>query len=113
MANDLPILEEIRQVAFAPVFASFRAMLGDELYELVQEREDDAQSELLASLLVPGSSWEVHVAEVAGVVVGFVAFQLDWKTGIGGIRRISACLSGQAGQSTRTRPAWGRSISSR
>jgi len=96
-ANDLPRMQEIRQASFAPIFASFRAMLGDELYELVQAREDAAQSEHLDSLLAPDSNWEVHVAEVAGAVVGFVAYQLNQETRTGEIG-LNAVHPGHAGQ---------------
>jgi ribosomal protein S18 acetylase RimI-like enzyme len=84
-AEDLPRLQAIREAAFAPVFASFRALLGDELYDLVQRREDEAQAELLASLMAPGSVWEVYVALVAGEAAGFVAIRLERETGIGEI----------------------------
>jgi ribosomal protein S18 acetylase RimI-like enzyme len=83
--DDLPRLEEVRQAAFAPVFASFRAMLGEDLYHLAQAREDEAQGALLASLLAPASRWEVYVAVREGVVVGFVAVQLNLETQVGEI----------------------------
>lgn len=84
-AEDLPRLQAIREAAFAPVFASFRALLGDELYDLVQRREDEAQAELLVSLMAAGSVWEVYVALVIAEVVGFVAVRLQRETGIGEI----------------------------
>lgn len=84
-AADLPHLQRIRQAAFEPVFAAFRTMLGDELYQRVQAREVEAQHALLASLCTADSGWEVHVAEVPGTVVGFVAIQLDHARGIGEI----------------------------
>ncbi len=84
-SDDLPVLQEIRQAAFAPIFASFRTMLGEALYEMVQAREDAAQSELLASLLAPQSPWEVYVAEETGAVVGFVAIQMRQDTQVGEI----------------------------
>jgi GNAT superfamily N-acetyltransferase len=84
-AADLPLLQEIRRAAFAPVFASFRTMLGDEVYELVQARDDQAHPELLASLLAPGAHWEVHVAEMAGSIVGFVAVQMNQDSRVGEI----------------------------
>ncbi|HMP02915.1 MAG TPA: GNAT family N-acetyltransferase [Gemmatales bacterium] len=83
--EDPPLLEAIREAAFAPVFASFREILGDALYETVQLHEDQAQSELLAALLSAGSKWEVYVAEVAKTVVGFVAVQLNQVTRVGEI----------------------------
>ncbi len=84
-ADDLNRLQEIRQAAFAPVFASFRAMLGDELYALVQEREDTAQPALLASLFEPGSDWEVQVSERDGTVLGFIAIRINHETQVGEI----------------------------
>jgi ribosomal protein S18 acetylase RimI-like enzyme len=84
-ADDPPHLERVRQAAFAPVFASFRAILGDDLYDLAQAREDAAQGTLLVALLTPESGWEVYVAEVAGTVVGFVALQLNHETHVGEI----------------------------
>jgi ribosomal protein S18 acetylase RimI-like enzyme len=81
----LEVLEAIRQAAFAPVFASFRSILGDEIYELAQAREDQGQAELLASLLAPDSNWEVYAAEQGQDVMGFLALQLDHDTKVGEI----------------------------
>ena len=50
-ADDLPHLDEVRQAAFAPIFAAFRSMLGEDIYALAQAREDAAQGALLLSLL--------------------------------------------------------------
>jgi ribosomal protein S18 acetylase RimI-like enzyme len=100
--DDLPLVEGIRRAAFAPVFASFRLLLGDDLYDLVQAREDEAQKDLLVSLLVPASGWEVYVAEVAGTVVGFVALQLNHETHVGEIG-LNAVHPQQAGQGIGTR----------
>ena len=96
-ADDLPVLQEIRRAAFAPVFASFRKMLGDELYELVQARDDEAHPELLASLLAPESLWEVHLAEVDGTAVGFLAIKLNKETHVGEIG-LNAVHPSHAGQ---------------
>lgn len=84
-ADDQPALDAIRRAAFAPVFASFRSILGDGLYALAQAREDEAQGELLVSLLTTAAGWEVHVAELAGAVVGFVSIHLDSETRVGEI----------------------------
>lgn len=65
--DDLHRLDEVRQAAFAPVFASFRSILGKDLYQLAQAREDEAQGALLASPLAPASGWEVYVADQGGV----------------------------------------------
>ncbi|MDJ0703382.1 MAG: GNAT family N-acetyltransferase [Leptolyngbyaceae cyanobacterium MO_188.B28] len=84
-ADDTLRLQEIRQAAFAPVFASFRSILGDEIYELAQAREDEGQGALLCSMLESESDWEVYAAELAGTVVGFVSVQLDLDMRVGEI----------------------------
>ena len=84
-ASDAPRLQEVRQAAFAPVFASFRAILGADIYQLAQARADEAQADYLALLLAPDPSWEVYVVEQAGIVVGFVSLQLNRDTTIGEI----------------------------
>ena len=65
------------------MFASFRAILGEDIYHVAQARADETQAEYLASLLAPDSGWEVYVAERAGIVVGFVSLQLNRDTTIG------------------------------
>ena len=84
-AGDAPRLEEVRRAAFAPVFASFRAILGADIYHVAHARADETQAGYLAALLAPDSGWEVYVAEQAGIVVGFVSLQLNRDTTIGEI----------------------------
>ena len=96
LADHAP-LEAIRHAAFAPVFASFRAILGDEIYDLAQAREDAAQGPLLRSLLEPDSGWEVHVADLSGRVVGFVSWQVNCETLVGeiGLNAVHPDVAGQ------------------
>lgn len=82
---DLPELEAIRTAAFAPVFASFRNILGDEIYELAQAPEDAKQGDYLACLFDPDSGWELYVAESSQTMVGFVSIQLDQASKVGEI----------------------------
>jgi ribosomal protein S18 acetylase RimI-like enzyme len=84
-ASDAPRLEEVRQAAFSPVFASFRAILGEDIYQVAQARADEAQADYLVSLLAHDSAWEVYVAEQAGIVIGFVSLQVNRDTTIGEI----------------------------
>ena len=83
--RDEPDLERIREAAFAPIFDSFRSMLGGELYALTQERGDHEQAELLASIIEAGSGWETFVAVLGVDVVGFVSIQLNRKIHVGEI----------------------------
>ncbi|WP_146909762.1 GNAT family N-acetyltransferase [Arenimonas daejeonensis] len=82
---DREALDAVRAAAFAPVFASFRNLLGPELYALAQEKDDQAHGELLAGLMAPDSGWEVYAAECSGQVVGFVSVRLDSGRAMGEI----------------------------
>ena len=85
-SDDAPRLQEIRQAAFEPVFASFRSILGDEIYELAQAKEDQGQEALLSSMLKPESTWEVYTAQLpGGIVVGFVSVHINLDTQVGEI----------------------------
>ena len=84
-AGDHARMDEIRKAAFAPVFASFRSIMGDDIYRLAQERDDLAQGQLLTSLLASDSGWQVYVAEADGAVIGFVSVQLRQETKLGEI----------------------------
>lgn len=95
--DQLARFEEIRRAAFAPVFASFRAILGEEIYQAAQAREDEGQAELLASLMTADSAWEVHAVEHEHRVVGFVSLKLDHQTAVGEIG-LNAVHPDHAGQ---------------
>lgn len=84
-AAEVDRLQQIRAAAFAPVFASFRSILGSEIYEIAQARDDAAQGALLTSLFAADSIWHVYVAELDGDVVGFVSVRLDPTTTVGEI----------------------------
>lgn len=82
---DLPQLQVIREAAFAPVFASFRSLLGDAIYEIAQAPGDQSQGALLAECLEASSAWSLYVAEVSNRVVGFVSLRMDEGAGVGEI----------------------------
>jgi ribosomal protein S18 acetylase RimI-like enzyme len=84
-ADDLPRLQAIRHAAFAPVFASFRRLLGDELNALAQGNAEEEQAALLASMLAPDAAWQLYTVERGGAVVGFVSVQMNAETGMGEI----------------------------
>jgi ribosomal protein S18 acetylase RimI-like enzyme len=83
--EDAACLQAIRRAAFAPVFASFRSILGDEIYDLAQRREDEAQEGLLTSLMAADSGRELYVVQSGNEIVGFVTVRLDQETHVGEI----------------------------
>ncbi len=82
---DLAELEEIRRLAFAPIFSSFRSILGEDLYLLAQEAEDRTQGNMLLAALKPEDEWQMYVAEREQTSVGFIQIKLDRQTLIGEI----------------------------
>jgi GNAT superfamily N-acetyltransferase len=95
--EDAVHLQSIRRAAFEPVFASFRSILGDEIYDLAQRRDDEAQELLLTTLLAPDSGWTVYVAQSDDVIVGFVTVRLEPETGVGEIG-LNAVAPARAGE---------------
>ena len=82
---DIPYLDEVRQAAFAPIFDSFRSILGQEIYDLAQAYEDESQGELLTSSFASNSAWQVYTAEINSTIVGFVSIQLNQEKLLGEI----------------------------
>ena len=79
-AEDAGLRQTIRRTAFAPIFPSFRTLLGDEIYEIAQRREDEAQGELLSSLITGEPGWKLSVALLDSEVAGFVAVHVNTTT---------------------------------
>lgn len=84
-AEDAGRLQAIRQAAFAPIFASFRNLLGDEIYDIAQRREDEAQGQLLSSLIAGEPGWTLSMALLGSDIVGFVAVHVNTTTLVGEI----------------------------
>jgi GNAT superfamily N-acetyltransferase len=95
--HDLPRMQQIREAAFAPVFASFRNILGSEIYELAQQKEDMAQADLLSSYLRAGSGWELCLAVKEKETIGFISLKPDPHTYVGeiGLNAIDPLWTGQ------------------
>jgi len=73
-SEDLPRLLEIAVAAWEPVFASFRRILGDELFELIHPDWQEEKRNHIRSACSDAVSGSVLVAEKAGIIVGFVSY---------------------------------------
>lgn len=95
--DDLSRLEAIRSAAFAPVFRSFRQILGDSIYSTAQAHEDAGQRGLLEEMFSEKSVWSLYVAQSADRIVGFVSLRLDHERSIGeiGLNAVDPAVSGQ------------------
>jgi ribosomal protein S18 acetylase RimI-like enzyme len=82
---DLPVMQDIRRLAFAPVFQSFRDIVGEEIAKIAFPHADAEQARLLETLCGADSSHEVLEVTVNEEVVGFVTYSLDVKNQVGEI----------------------------
>jgi ribosomal protein S18 acetylase RimI-like enzyme len=82
---DLPALHAVRAAAFAPVFASFRNIVGPEIAALGLTTAEQEQADLLDSIAKPDSGHAIAVAEIGGLITGFVSWKPNIAPGIGEI----------------------------
>lgn len=82
---DLPRLQDIRRRAFAPVFQSFREIVGPEIAAVAFAGADAEQAGMLEEVCAPESSHTVLVVCVGTEIAGFVAFTVDADRHIGEI----------------------------
>ena len=85
--SDLPTLHTIRAAAFAPVFASFRNIVGPEIAALGLATAEQEQADLLDAIARPDSGHviAVAVAEADSAIAGFVSWKPNIAPGIGEI----------------------------
>ena len=84
-ASDLDELQEIRALAFKPVFRSFREIIGPSIAQIAFASAETEQAELLADLCKPDTPQKVFVAVLETKIIGFVSISLDHKQKIGEI----------------------------
>jgi ribosomal protein S18 acetylase RimI-like enzyme len=83
--TDLPALHAVRAAAFAPVFASFRNIVGPEISALGLTTAEQEQADLLDAIAKPDSGHAIAVAEANGAIAGFVSWKPNIAPGIGEI----------------------------
>ena len=94
--TDLPTLQEVRKAAFAPVFKSFRSIMGKDIAQLAYADAEINQDAHLNEMCRPGSDHIVYVATVASRVVGFCGYtaNLESKVGEIGLNAVHPDLDG-------------------
>lgn len=83
--SDLPRLHEIRQAAFAPVFMSFRDLVGDAIAEYALSGEEVDQARHLDELMRSDQDVRIFLAHAEDVVLGFVTVILHRDQSMGEI----------------------------
>lgn len=82
---DRPAVQAVRAAAFAPIFVSFRAIVGDAVADAAFDAADAEQAALLDQLCGPDAAAEVYVVRRHGSIVGFIAVTLDRRRKVGEI----------------------------
>lgn len=95
--GDLAALQRVRAAAFAPVFRSFRGIVGEAIAAVAFARADAEQARLLDDICAAGSGHRVLVVTVAREIVGFVSFTSDGSRRMGEIG-LNAVHPGHAGR---------------
>ncbi|MEM9429722.1 MAG: GNAT family N-acetyltransferase [Pseudomonadota bacterium] len=83
--DDLARLHEIRAAAFAPVFASFRRIVGNAVAETAFAGAEEEQASHLDDLAGGAHGAEILVAVRGGRAIGFCAVLLGGRRGLGEI----------------------------
>jgi ribosomal protein S18 acetylase RimI-like enzyme len=79
---DVEDLVRLSLLAWEPVFRSFEQLLGHTIYTRIWPAWKTGQREAIKAVCRDGANTTVWVAEVDGMVVGFVAYELyEDKTG--------------------------------
>lgn len=77
--SDVDDLVRLTLLAWAPIFSSFKRILGPNIYTLVWPDWRTSQREALERVCRDGEKTIVWLAESDGVVVGFLAYELNIK----------------------------------
>lgn len=81
---DLPQMHDVRDAAFAPIYQSFRSILGDaELARIIYGNGEDEQGAHLDKICLPDSGHHVLVATNEEKVIGFCGGSINTKSRIG------------------------------
>ena len=74
--DDVEALVQLSLLAWIPVFSSFERILGPEIYAILYPDWRKTQREAVETVCGDGEKTAVWVAEVDGIPVGFVAYEL-------------------------------------
>ncbi len=87
--NDVDDLVRLSLLAWAPVFSSFKQILGPKIYPIIYPDWRTTQREEVEKVCKDGEKTMVWVAEVGGIVVGFLAYKLHNKDKTGEVHLLA------------------------
>ena len=88
-ANDVEDLVQLSLLAWEPVFSSFRQILGQAIYTLIWPEWKSSQRKIIETVCQESDKTTVWVAEVDGLVVGFLAYELHSQDKTGEVRLLA------------------------
>jgi ribosomal protein S18 acetylase RimI-like enzyme len=74
--QDVEAVVRLSLAAWAPIFRSFRKILGADIYQAIWPEWRKSQRESIEAVCQKGDETAVWIAEVEGQVVGFLAYEL-------------------------------------
>lgn len=87
--DDVERLVQIALLAWEPVFESFEQILGPGIYTRIWPDWRTGQRDGVETVCKEGGKYTVRVAELDGIVVGFVAYELHAKAKVGEIQLLA------------------------
>jgi len=87
--DDVEALVQLSLLAWVPVFSSFKQILGPEIYRLIWPDWKKSQREGVETVCKDGEKTTVWIAELDGVVVGFLAYELRVKDKTGEVQLLA------------------------
>ena len=85
LPTDFERIDEIRTAAFAPVFQSFRSLVGERIAAIALTTAEDEQAAHLRDLCKPDAANDLFVIEENAEIVGFCAVLYDQDNAVGEI----------------------------
>ncbi len=83
--DDVEAIVAIAIAAWAPIYAGYRRILGDELYHAKSPNWQERKAGEIRAACDPNNSAMVCVGEQKGQIIGFITFSADQQTRIGEI----------------------------
>lgn len=87
--NDVEDLVRLSLLAWVPVFNSFERILGSNIYTLIWPDWRTSQRDAIETVCKDGDKTIVWVAELDGIVVGFLAYKLNVEDKTGEVQLLA------------------------
>lgn len=87
--DDIEDLVQLSLLAWAPVFSSFKQVLGEKIYSLIYPDWRRQQREVVERICTDDEKMLVWVAEADGIATGFIVYTLNRKEKTGEVELLA------------------------